>query len=1034
MPDVDQLYESFANIKALEEQRKKILTIFADVEAGVKRLSGFGIRIESAKGVKDMAETIKQLTKVQTDYAKQQKLLIETQQKYDALLEKSEQQQKKNTKASVEDKLAKQESLKIQKEKIKLNQQEEDSIAGLGLRLEKARRIYDQLNAQQRESARGKTLLTYIQNTSKAYDGLRASTDRYQQRVGNYQGAAQTIVEAFRRISERVKTLTKDLGENDPATQGARREMEALQRVVDNPQFLNISAKVGDTRGQITFLTNALVELKKKNLEGSDSFKEVEAELVKTKREMKDVKDEVTALTSKTRGFDLFASAVSSLVSIFETAAGASALFGEESEHTERIIKKLIAIQSIANGVREISKQLTEETTAAGRAYNFVLKQYEILTGTATTSTQKLNSAIKLGIVGALISGLIFLISKLDLFGESADKAAEKAEKYNDALEAIQKSAELAGKEVDNLSRNDVLKARLAKKTQDEIKKIEKDAYEFKLQIYNANLEALHQLHAQELHDAGNNAKKKEEVDKKYFEKFNELLESRSELQREFENKALEEQIEIQERIDKRLLDLERIAAEEIAKIKENQLEQQFKLVKYEKQREIDFALQVVEDEKQSFSARFIALQTYLVQSRSLINAEQAYESNKIKQNASTAIAAIEFQAKEEKEKKGITEKEKQLIDKEAGLKIATIRKNANNDLLVVDEQHYDEEIRLLKNFNARQSELLKAEIEKFKPTLRDFNPLADKAAEGINAKILKQTQDRIDKEKSEAEQLELVKQKVKELKEELLFNSLPSSFFNIIGGLFDAQSNRIQEQIDKIDELKAKEIDRITASTDSEEQKAARIKIVEAKAQSDKEALDRRQREIERRRAIFDKAQKIFDITVEGIKGAQKIQQELLAAPIPLKPYWSSQLGLSLAVTGAQLAAVFATPLPKYARGGTVGRNTFAEVAEEGGELTSNMAVGSDGKLTKQFQYYPNRTVTWLRKGTTVYSANVTRQILEGAKVNNSNAETLVLNNSNDEVVEELRKANKKPPIKIVVVNQKDITTTAYFDQQMKH
>jgi hypothetical protein len=58
-----------------------------------------------------------------------------------------------------------------------------------------------------------------------------------------------------------------------------------------------------------------------------------------------------------------------------------------------------------------------------------------------------------------------------------------------------------------------------------------------------------------------------------------------------------------------------------------------------------------------------------------------------------------------------------------------------------------------------------------------------------------------------------------------------------------------------------SKEIENINNSTLTEEQKAARIKIIEAEKLSDAEKNDRKKRDLDEKRARFEKAKAIADI-----------------------------------------------------------------------------------------------------------------------------------------------------------------------------
>lgn len=144
---------------------------------------------------------------------------------------------------------------------------------------------------------------------------------------------------------------------------------------------------------------------------------------------------------------------------------------------------------------------------------------------------------------------------------------------------------------------------------------------------------------------------------------------------------------------------------------------------------------------------------------------------------------------------------------------------------------------------------------------------------------------------------------------------SYARQFSDILRGAFDAsidtQKNILQDQADQIDVNKQKEIDAVNATTLAASEKADKIAIINAKAQTQKEEIDRKQRQLDQQKARFDKA-----LTIANI-----IEETALAVVRALgaKPYTPANLALA-ALTGAlgaaQLAVAIATPIPKYKMG----------------------------------------------------------------------------------------------------------------------
>jgi hypothetical protein len=152
-------------------------------------------------------------------------------------------------------------------------------------------------------------------------------------------------------------------------------------------------------------------------------------------------------------------------------------------------------------------------------------------------------------------------------------------------------------------------------------------------------------------------------------------------------------------------------------------------------------------------------------------------------------------------------------------------------------------------------------------------------------------------------------------------------------------------------------------------------------------------------------------------------------------KPYTPANIALA-AITGAlgaaQLAVAIATPIPKYAKGGTLEKTKTIELAEQGREL----AVSPDGKLT----LYEKPTITTLVGGTKILPNRVTEDVLSsnnkvrarftGRSVDAESGVRMPVDRT-DEVITELRAIKKR--VRLAVINTVPIETTPYYLENLK-
>lgn len=131
----------------------------------------------------------------------------------------------------------------------------------------------------------------------------------------------------------------------------------------------------------------------------------------------------------------------------------------------------------------------------------------------------------------------------------------------------------------------------------------------------------------------------------------------------------------------------------------------------------------------------------------------------------------------------------------------------------------------------------------------------------------------------------------------------------DVVGKALDAQvtaqKNAIQTQINNVKDQEAAQIQAVNNTVDSEQDKAAKIAIIEANAQTQSEALQRRQKQLDLEKAEFDKIKSIGTII---LKTAEAVATDLTN---PVK------IPFDIAIGAAELAIAIAAPLPTFAQGG---------------------------------------------------------------------------------------------------------------------
>ena len=137
-------------------------------------------------------------------------------------------------------------------------------------------------------------------------------------------------------------------------------------------------------------------ELSKMLLNGVDpsnsKFQELAARAGSIKDAMGDASAVVKDFANDTRGLAGTLNIASSGVSIFQTYAGALAMFGVESDNTKEILTQLAGAMSVLNGIQTLQATFMDQSTGTYRAWHSLLQligveQNNVAASTSTNST-----------------------------------------------------------------------------------------------------------------------------------------------------------------------------------------------------------------------------------------------------------------------------------------------------------------------------------------------------------------------------------------------------------------------------------------------------------------------------------------------------------------------------------------------------------------------------------------------------------------------------------------------------------------------
>lgn len=202
---------------------------------------------------------------------------------------------------------------------------------------------------------------------------------------------------------------------------------------------------------------------------------------------------------------------------------------------------------------------------------------------------------------------------------------------------------------------------------------------------------------------------------------------------------------------------------------------------------------------------------------------------------------------------------------------------------------------------------------------------------------------------------------------------------FDIIGSAVEnsvtRQKNALQSVEDQQETNYEADVTRINDSTLNEQDKAAKLIQLDAERTAQKETNARKEREISRKQAAFEKAATIANIVTTT---ALAVVRALAALPGP--PATIPAAILTGALGAAQLAVAIAAPLPAFEHGTDYSPEGYARVSESGRELR----IEPDGCMSMTPE---NESVTYLKRGTKIISNDEVDKFMLGRMMRNTAA-----------------------------------------------
>jgi len=232
--------------------------------------------------------------------------------------------------------------------------------------------------------------------------------------------------------------------------------------------------------------------------EGSEEYNKIAQKAGEVSDKIGDINTRIKNLGSDTKNIDAVVQGTQALSGAFSVATSASALLGEENKDLQETMLKVesaigltVGIQSIANALQKESALAIGLSTVATKIQTGAQIVYATVVGTTTGALKALRVALLSTGVGALVVALGLLVSKLSESSEATESQEKALEKLTEAQKRFNESLKNELEGIDSSTKVRILRAKIAGKSENELRDIEKEGEAERASTFQKELERL---------------------------------------------------------------------------------------------------------------------------------------------------------------------------------------------------------------------------------------------------------------------------------------------------------------------------------------------------------------------------------------------------------------------------------------------------------------------------------------------------------------------------------------------------------------
>lgn len=207
---------------------------------------------------------------------------------------------------------------------------------------------------------------TQLKELEARYEAAKKELDRLQQEELKYENAIKNQVKEqskqAKALEENRKNYQRLKQEQEQIISTSKKSISTLKESVKVHNLLGNSS--GAIRTQLRELREELMQMELAGDTSSRAFIDLSVKAAQLQDQFGDTQQQINILASDTRNLDAALSAGQGVTGAFTAATSAAALLGGESEMLEKAFLKVQAALSILNGVQQVANTLNKDSAA----------------------------------------------------------------------------------------------------------------------------------------------------------------------------------------------------------------------------------------------------------------------------------------------------------------------------------------------------------------------------------------------------------------------------------------------------------------------------------------------------------------------------------------------------------------------------------------------------------------------------------------------------------------------------------------------